>query len=204
MLNTTTRISCGSLCRIESDGQFLLLLNRNRRQRGIYQLSPIGGAIEVENFDELSSFQYKLENPDKLDLRLLLASEEIDAFREWFYKRVGRETSPFREIYEELVEEEAVLPTLHPQDVRIRFRGIIEDVKATERKGATGMFTQYFLEIFTVDIASSDILLLLKSISPSTGVVWVNEAVAQKSEPIEMEFDGALRQVKLTTEYLFK
>jgi hypothetical protein len=202
---TPIRISCGSLCRIHSDQRYLFVLNRNRRQKGVYQLSPIGGAIEVDDFKYLSTFQYKLEKPDSHDLRLSLPPDEVPAFREWFYKRKERETNPFREIYEELVEEEtAVLTVLKLDDVRMRFAGIVEDIKATERKGMTGIMTQYFLEIFEVDILAKDILLTLKSALPNSGVVWVDEAIARQGNALHMEFDGQVREVALLSEYLFK
>ena len=37
------RVSCAVLCRVEHEGRYLLLINDNRRRRGVYVLSPIGG-----------------------------------------------------------------------------------------------------------------------------------------------------------------
>jgi len=111
------RVSCASLCRIEHEGWFLLLLNADRRQRGLYVLSPIGGALSITAYDRLAPFAAILETPQNDDLRLTLPRAKLPHFREWFYSGQGRERSPFRELREELVDEASLLPALEPEDV---------------------------------------------------------------------------------------
>lgn len=199
------RVSCASLCRIQIDDQYLLLLNHNRRQKGIYQLSPIGGAITVDDWDVLKDlgFNFNPENPANHDLRLFLDVAQLEQFREWFHKRQQRETDPFRELYEELVEESQTLFDLKRQDVKIRFLNLREDSKQTSRKGMTGEFTQYFFEIFEVRFEAPDILLRLKAPPSSAGVVLLNETEARAQKPLQRYFDGAERTIGVQAEYLF-
>ncbi len=198
------RVSCASLCRIQIDNQYLLMLNKNRRQKGIYQLSAIGGAITINNWAVLREmgFNFRPENPDNNDLRLFLASVQLDQFREWFSQRKQRETSPFREIHEELVDESQVLFDLRKQDVGMRFLQFREDAKQTLRKGMTGEFTQYFFEIFEISFKAPDILLRLKNPPASAGIVWLSEEEIRSQQVIQRHFDGEERAITIQAEYL--
>jgi hypothetical protein len=193
------------MCRFHVDDKFLLILNRNRRKKDIYQLSPIGGAIAFYNSAIIDRFAMRLEKPDTNDLRFYTTTDHIDAFREWFYQRHEREIDPFREIYEELVEEETVLPDLQRADLDIQFIHILEDSKPTQRTGATGLFTQYFFELFDVHVTNPDLIQALQTLDPASGVALLDEATIRvPNKPIFQTFDGAIRETKLVTEYLFK
>ena len=199
------RVSCASLCRIQIDNQYLLMLNQNRRQKGIYQLSPIGGAITVDDWGVLQDLAFNCtpENPVSHDLRLFIVSQQLDQFREWFYKRQQRETSPFREVYEELVDESQALFDLKRQDVKIRFLHFREDSKQTLRKGMTGEFTQYFFEIFDVRFDALDIQFRLKAPPPSAGIVLLSEEEVRTQGSLQRYFDGVERTITIQAEYLF-
>src|SRR5690606_26689416 len=135
------RVSCASLCRIEHEGWFLLLLNADRRRREIYSLSPIGGALTITSYDRLASFAAILETPQNDDLRLRLPRAKLPLFREWFYSGQGRERSPFRELREELVNEAGLLRTLAPDDVAWEHLWTVEEDAYTARSGQDGAFT---------------------------------------------------------------
>ncbi|MBI5928512.1 MAG: hypothetical protein HY862_04345 [Chloroflexi bacterium] len=197
------RVSCGSMCRFTVDGSYLLLLNRNRRRKGIYELSPVGGAIQVNDLQTLAQFGARLETPGTHDLRLLMKSEHLEAFGVWFRKRKERELDPFREIREELVDESELLATLRPEDLRMDFVKMLQDSKATMRQGMTGIFTHYFFEVFEVKARSADILLRLKNPPINSGAVLLDEATARKGEALKLRFDGEERTVGLNTTYLF-
>ena len=197
------RVSCGSLCRFMVEGSYLLLLNSNRRHKGIYELSPVGGAIQVLDVQTLAPFEARLETPENRDLRFAMRSEYLDAFGVWFRKRKERELDPFREIREELVDESSVLGTLRPEDLRMDFLKIVQDSKQTRRQGLTGIFTHYFFEIFEVKPRPMDVLLQLKNPPFNSGAVLLDEASARKGEPLKLRFDGEERIVELNTRYLF-
>ena len=197
------RISCASLCRIEIDDKYLVLLNRNRRQKGIYQLSPVGGAIEIDDWSVLGHLNLNPEKPSSSDLRFFLDVDKIEAFRSWFYKRQDREVSPFRELYEELVEESGALFNLKRDDVAIRYLHSVEDRKQTLRKGLTGQFTHYFFEIYAVSFRSMDVILRLKTTPPNAGIVFLTADQMRQGASLKISFDGKVRTVSLNTEYLF-
>jgi hypothetical protein len=197
------RVSCGSMCRILIDGKYLLILNQNRRKKGQYQLSPIGGAIAIDSWDCLASMSTQAETANSNDLRFYIDSSQIDEFRSWFYARQNRETDPFREIYEELVLESQALFDLSRRDVSMRFDRIVEDQKQTDRKGLTGQFTHYFFDIFDVSFRPTDIKLRLRTAPSEAGVVLVDQAIAKAGGSLEMEFDREVRHVTLVTKYLF-
>ena len=203
MEESQVRVSCGSMCRIVIDSKYLLILNQNRRKKNYYQLSPIGGAITIDSWDCLSSSTIDPEIADSNDLRFYINVSQVHDFRAWFYSRENREQDPFREIYEELVLESQALFDLSRRDVSMRFDRIVEDRKQTIREGLTGQFTQYFFEIFDVNFRTPDIVLRLKTAPSDAGIVLLAEAVARAGIPLNMEFDGQMRQVNVVAEYLF-
>lgn len=169
------RISCAALCRIEYHGKYFLMINRNRKEKGIPNLSPVGGDIEVTNKALFTAMGAILENTTKNDLRMQIDGGRLDEFRKWFLTRAERETSPFRELQEELVLESGILPKLMEADVTCELRTTIEDSGLTNRSGQTGLMTQYFWEIFDVEFQSLDILQRLLRVTPEQGGAWLTE-----------------------------
>lgn len=204
MEESQIRVSCGSMCRIVIDGKYLLILNRNRRKKEHYQLSPIGGAITIDSWQCLEPLIIDPEEAGSDDLRFYINASQIGEFSEWFYSRQDREMDPFREIYEELVLESEALFDLSRRDISMRFDGVVEDRKQTIRKGLTGQFTHYFFDIFDVSFRSSDIILRLKTAPSDAGIVFLDEAVARAGLPIDMKYDGKMRRVHIVAEYLFR
>lgn len=197
------RVSCAMLCRFKVDERYLLLLNRNRRENGLYELSPVGGAIEFYEPSIVSRFALRLETQGSADLRFLMETENLGQFSAWFYQRTGRETDPFREIYEELVTESLVLSALRREDLTITYLQTAEDAKPTERKGVTGLFTRYFLEIFEVMVISQAVKDQLLAADESSGVMIVDEITARQGGTLSLNIDGAQREARLVTDRLF-
>jgi hypothetical protein len=198
------RISCASLCRIELDGRYLLLLNHNRREKGLYILSPIGGALTVRDPGIFARFDAVPENPASSDLRMLLPLSQLEAFRQWFYSGDDRERSPYRELYEELVIESRLLESLEPDHIACRYLWTIEDRRPTERQGQTGLMTQYFLEVFDITFTSVLASVPLRQLPPGSGAAWVTaEQIAGRST-IDLNVDGAVRAAEINAEPLLK
>ncbi len=196
------RVSCAALCRIEHNNRFLLLLNRNRRQKGLYVLTPVGGALAVTNPGVLERFSASLENAASGDLRLTLPQAQLPAFRDWFYAGQDRETSPFRELYEELVSENGLLEDLRPDQVTAEHLWTVEEDAFTQRQGFSGWLTHYFLEIYGVKFRSAAALGPLLIAPPSSGAVWVTREQLEKGGTVTMEFDGAPRTVRVRGDVL--
>jgi hypothetical protein len=198
-----TRVSCGAFCRIRIDGKYLLLLNHNRRSKGIYQLTPIGGAIMIDDWRYLVHLDVRPTDPASHDLRFYLPLAQMDEFRHWFYSRQNRELVPFRELREELVDETGILFDLKRSDVTMQFVHIVEDLKQTQRRGFTGRPTQYFFEIFDVDFRAPDVILRLKTVPQSKGLVLVDESQIRNEQSLTLRVDGQERMVGVGANYLF-
>ena len=103
----TIRISCAALCRIQIDGKFLLEINKNRGN----VLTPIGGALEFEEVGRIFLARIEAQFEKGMDLRLTIPASNVDSFRAWFERKEYRETSPLRELREELIDEHRILPS---------------------------------------------------------------------------------------------
>ena len=148
-MNTNcVRISCAALCRIAIDGRFLLEINKNRGD----VLTPIGGALEFheEARSVLEGLGACFEKGD--DLRLTLPAGNVDAFRTWFERKEHRETSPLRELREELIEEHRVLPSWPGDLAELVFLRRVEREEKTSRNDRIGTLTRYFYETFEVSL----------------------------------------------------
>ena len=142
------RISCAALCRIEIDGKFLLEINKNRGD----VLTPIGGALEFEEEGRGFLDSLNAEFEKGMDLRLTIPANNVVAFRAWFERKEHRETSPLRELREELIDEHRVLPSWSCDLAEPIFLRHIEHEEETTRKDRIGALTRYFYEIFEVKL----------------------------------------------------
>jgi hypothetical protein len=169
------RVSCGGLCRVPHpvDGRLLLGLNRNALKRGVRVLKPLGGALAYHALPP--DLNATPENPSKRELRLFLPEPQVEPFAAWFATRQDRETSPFRELREELVGEHQVLPALSPSDVTITYERTVRAQRLSDRIGATGVLTHSFQEVYTVRLAAPDVRERLLSAPPESGLLWVSE-----------------------------
>lgn len=204
MSSEQIRISCASLCRFLVDDRLLLLLNRNRREQGIYELSPLGGALEAEDDTIFVRFGAQLEKEGSRDLRFFIDPGRLGEFRAWFHQRKDRETDPFREIYEELVQEAQVLPDIKRHDLRIFYRYTHETEKTTQRSGVSGQLTHYFLEIFEVWVISPMVKHHLNLLAESSGAILIDKNTARHTPSVQMTVDDVTRSVLLNVEALFQ
>lgn len=147
------RVACIAMCKITdaTNEQFLLALNRNRLLQGKKVFMPLGGALTYSDKNLHIRYQAIPEEVEKYEFRWFIYPENLNRFRSWFLKREDRETSPFRELREELVDEYRVLKDLTPQDINIQYISTIEVERQTDREGMQGVLTYYFHEIFGVE-----------------------------------------------------
>ena len=191
------RVSCASLCRIEHGGRFLLLLNHNRLSKGLFILTPVGGALTFDDPRIPARFEATPEDPTEDDLRLQLPMARLSAFRDWFLARRERECSPFRELFEELVLESKLLTGLQPDDVVWDLLWTHEEETYTQRRGQTGLLTHYFLEIYRVRFQRLSVLGPLLTLPPDSGAAWLSDEQLRAREPVPMVVDGVERQVQV-------
>jgi len=190
------RVSCATLCRIEHAGRFLLLINQNRRHKGLYVLSPIGGALQVYAPDKLAAFGAMPESSASDELRLNLPVALLPDFRTWFLRSEDRETSPFRELHEELVSESGLLDALEPDQVTCKYLWTLEEEAFTQRLGQTGLLTHYFLEVYDVTFTAA-VLGPLLSPPEGGGAAWVTADQIERGDTITLHIDGADRDVRV-------
>ena len=170
------RVSCAALCRIcGPDGRYLLGLNKNRLAQGREVYMPLGGALEYHAPDLPARFDATPEAPENRDLRLFMPEARLPAFRDWFLTRQERETSPLRELAEELADEFAVLAALKAEDVAARYLGTYEGESTSGRSMSIGAWTHYLHEIFDITFINPAITRALLHVPPASGLRWVNE-----------------------------
>ena len=136
---SSLRISCGSMCRIRVEKNYLLGLNETRVRRGANAFTPIGGGIRVsspgreclENLLGRMLFERSGEEQegDWLDLRFTFRQpdkEKLGEFLSWFYRsrETGeREKDPTREIIEELATDDGHhVKALDPNGIHFTLR----------------------------------------------------------------------------------
>jgi hypothetical protein len=165
------RVSCASLCRIQDEqGRYLLALNQNRLLAGRRVLMALGGALQYDDPALPARFEADLENAAMPELRLYMPPRCLAPFRDWFLARQERETTPYRELREELVDELGALDDLFPQEVHIAYLNTLTGQRVTDRPGAEGEITHYWLEIFQVEFAAVPSALLR---AEPPGLRWV-------------------------------
>nr|WP_240982582.1 hypothetical protein [Streptomyces sp. S3(2020)] len=108
----TVRISAAYLFRIKVDGKYLLV-----RGSRFPHYQPVGGVFKfsaqgqgfLASIGALDDDLVAIDEKSKADLRIRLLGSHLSKFYSWFDDRRGREDSPWREFYEELVVT-SVLP----------------------------------------------------------------------------------------------
>ncbi|WP_243021181.1 patatin-like phospholipase family protein [Simplicispira sedimenti] len=104
---TEIRFSISALVRVEVDGQYLLTKG-NR----IDQFQPVGGVLKtygaaranLANLGVKADSKIPIDQDSRDDLRVFVPRRSIEAFVQWYLKGSGRESSPWREFNEELIE----------------------------------------------------------------------------------------------------
>jgi glutamate synthase domain-containing protein 2 len=147
----TIRVSAAALASINLDGRELLCLNRARKAGKVDRYTPFGGVLKYHPeaqplFDSLEAVPERVQD----DLRLHMPERHLQTFQGWFYERRQRETTVFREVQEELVDEERVLDSLSPTDLTETYITTAEERQISDKPGQEGRDTQRYLEIFRV------------------------------------------------------
>lgn len=103
------RLSISALVKIHIDGKYLLVKG-NR----IDQYQPVGGVLKrfekekslLNSLSVLDDDKLPIDETSNNDLRVRVPLTSLVEFLKWYRQAKGRETSPWREFYEELIETE--------------------------------------------------------------------------------------------------
>lgn len=110
------RISFSYLIRVKIDSKYLMIYSK---KNDMYQ--PIGGVYQFESsvktmLKEKFDFQPDSSHRDKNDFRALVSLRKLDRFIKWFDKNENRETTPYREFYEEVIKTGLLDPKMFNND----------------------------------------------------------------------------------------
>ena len=111
------KIRAISVARICIDGKYLIILDKNSYDEGEVIFGPVGGKMKLteDGLDEMQkSFgieksSFNKQGDQNNDLSFKIEGKNANKYREIFLSGKGRETTPERETFEELVDEWTVL-----------------------------------------------------------------------------------------------
>lgn len=106
--NTYIRLSISYLFRIKCNDNYLLV----RGGRNTWQFQPVGGVYKrlpssnsfFKKAEILDDDLIPIDKTSKDDLRIRVKGKHLLSFLKWYDSSIERETSPWREFFEELVE----------------------------------------------------------------------------------------------------
>lgn len=137
------RVSASGLARIGLDDKLLVeLKTKNERY------SPFGGALRFEESAKPFLLSLGAEFERGNDLRLTLPEGNVKIFDWWVRLRKNRETSVYRELVEELVNEQQVLEKLPESDVRIEYLFTKSEEGNTDKPSEQGLVTKRYFEVY--------------------------------------------------------
>jgi hypothetical protein len=125
------RISISGLYRIKMDGLYLLVKGRR-----IDQYQPVGGVFKrfrdsrliFEKLNVLDDDNVPIDAESRDDLRIRVPFNKLSQFLNWYKTGKNRETSPWREFYEELIGEGILsqenFPYINYEHIRTHLEGI--------------------------------------------------------------------------------
>ena len=170
------RISAATIVRIELNGKLLLGLNKKRRLAGRNVYTPFGGGLEFH--ESARPFLESLEAVfvSGNDLRLMISEDKLPVFEKWFNQRQHRELSPYRELLEELVDEEKVLPELPENEITLEYLLSKAERAITDRPGQEGSLTQRYYEVYKAKFSSAyEQMIRLALVKSDTHLALVTE-----------------------------
>ncbi|MEV5739908.1 hypothetical protein AB0L30_07600 [Microbispora rosea] len=123
------RISASYLFRIKIGNQYLLIKGKRFSQYqpigGVYKVTPSAKAT-LNKIGALDDNLVPIDEISENDLRIRIAAKNLVSFIRWFESGEARETSPWREFYEELIKSEILpskdFPYIYHDYVRREFR----------------------------------------------------------------------------------
>lgn len=102
------RLSFAYLIRIKVNNRYLLV--RSNSRKNLFQ--PVGGVYHIDKPNEIKKQTgfYRDDSPgDANDIRGIIKGNKIKKFIKWFNKNIDRESGPYREFKEEMIDT-GILP----------------------------------------------------------------------------------------------
>ncbi|MFI7604817.1 hypothetical protein ACIBTV_06815 [Micromonospora sp. NPDC049366] len=171
----TIRLSISYLYRIKVDG--LYLLTKGKR---FSTYVPVGGVYKYaesakRHLDQLGILTDDLipvDESSKNDLRVRVPGKNLVAFFRWFESGESRETSPWREFWEELVDEGVVSADAFPWIFERRIRRHVTPMRYSTFAQSREILVADIYELEATPEQVKELELLRSSGNPST--IWAD------------------------------
>jgi len=182
-MGNLTRLSAASLASIVLDKKFLLEFHS---RRNLY--IPFGGKFKFD--PSVRSFLESIGAQDfgeEGDLAFKIPESSLPTFEKWFYTRKGRETDPYTELVEEMVDILHLFKDL-PREAVSQMDLIGNFTEGTHfpgREYPKNLSTKRYLEVFDVGFKepyASHLINLSKSPDPKVSLVTRKEILSEKAD----------------------
>jgi hypothetical protein len=186
-LNKKMRVSMAYLLQIRIDGEYLLVYHSGRKVYqpvgGVYKYNPVAVESLLESFSMARDKDSVVDN-GQYDLRLYLYKRrKLLAFLNWFSKDSDRESDPWREFYEELVEPGILHSKIFYYIDYNKKRSVIEPIYFDEYRKID---TFYYADIFELNWTNEEQLRDMRRLMKSTDTryVWASSSDIERGYKI--------------------
>ncbi|MCH6162615.1 SMODS-associated NUDIX domain-containing protein [Streptomyces marispadix] len=175
------RISAAYLFRIKIDDKYLLVKGRR-----FAQIQPVGGVYKVSSSgtvfltsinaqdDSLIPFDSQSGN----DLRIYIKGSQIPKFYKWFNERSGREDSPWREFYEELIGTGILSQEVFPYVFQDYVKREVDPIRYSEHAESLEILIADVYELLPTPAQEAELRQLANTDLPD--VTWVAEETIRR------------------------
>ncbi|WP_240330499.1 hypothetical protein [Streptomyces sp. CB09001] len=175
------RISAAYLFKVKVDGKYLLIQGRR-----FQQLQPVGGVYKASSSgraflaligaqdDSLIPFDDRSGN----DLRIRIKGRQIPKFYAWFDSREGREDSPWREFYEELVSTGILPAEEFPFTFQDYVKREVDPIRYSEHAQSLEILIADVYELLPTPAQEAALRMLANTENPE--VAWVAEETIRR------------------------
>ena len=175
------RLSVSYLFRIQLDDKYLLI----RSDRFPQQFIPVGGVYKRLPQSHTFFAGIKARSDDKIildsvsrnDLRIRLFGLYIPKFINWFSRGKGRELSPWREFYEELVEPGILSKKVFPYIFYNHVRTHVNGIKYSEHFECYELLIADIFELVPTKDQEKELRILMDKIDDR--YIWVDASTIQ-------------------------
>lgn len=178
--NESIRVSVSALYRILVDGKFMLIKG-NR----IDQFQPVGGVFKrfasarsvMRELSVTDDDKFPIDDSSRDDLRVRVPYTSLVKFLEWLLKETDRESSPWREFYEELVLPKVLPLGIFPHIYFELVKRHVEGIRFSKHFNCHEMLIAYIYELMPTSEQLTELRKLQSS--PSDSILWADAPTIQ-------------------------
>lgn len=172
----TVRLSVSYLFRIKVDEMYLLVRGKRWPQYqpvgGVYKVSP-GAKAFMNEIGARDDDLVRVDTISRNDLRIRIPGKNLFRFVRWFESGHSRESSPWREFYEELIKTGALPLSDFPFILADFIRRDIRKIRFSEYADSWELLIADIYELIPTQEQLADLTQLKADMYPD--LVWVTE-----------------------------